>query len=122
MKLLATIVFELLCSSGLVIRLLITILYVTNTVDYNNCCRYYLDEKVYYGVTNTEVKISTDDLHFPGISEKAAELLVERGVAAVGIDTGTITKYASGLYNLYFYIFISFLNYNFDWHSFARSW
>lgn len=30
------------------------------------------------------------NLHFPGLSKAAAELLVERGVAAVGIDTASI--------------------------------
>lgn len=33
---------------------------------------------------------NASDLHFPGISKEAAELLVEREVAAVGIDTASI--------------------------------
>lgn len=33
---------------------------------------------------------ATENLHFPGIAESAAQLLVERGVAAVGIDTASI--------------------------------
>ena len=33
---------------------------------------------------------SADDLHFPGISADAARWLVERGVAATGIDTASI--------------------------------
>ena len=33
---------------------------------------------------------SADDLHFPGISEDAAQWLVDRGVGAVGIDTASI--------------------------------
>ncbi len=32
----------------------------------------------------------TDGLHFPGITPEAAELLVERAVAAVGIDTASL--------------------------------
>lgn len=41
----------------------------------------------YYG---TETPFEVDTLHFPGVSPEAAEALVERGVAGVGIDTASI--------------------------------
>lgn len=45
------------------------------------------DANAYYG-TETPGDVST--LHFPGVSPQAAELLVDRGIAGVGIDTASI--------------------------------
>ena len=47
----------------------------------------WLDRRRYLG-DDTPGDIST--LHFPGISRAAAEALVTRGIAAVGIDTARI--------------------------------
>jgi kynurenine formamidase len=45
------------------------------------------DRKSYFG----DDKVDDDsNLHFPGLAEDAAKLLVERKVAAVGIDTPSI--------------------------------
>ncbi len=45
------------------------------------------DKKAYLG---TDKPGDTVNLHFPGISREAAELLVQRGIDAVGIDTASI--------------------------------
>lgn len=45
------------------------------------------DWERYYG---SETPMDVDTLHFPGVSPDAASLLVERGVAGVGIDTASI--------------------------------
>lgn len=45
------------------------------------------DWSAYYG-TDTPMDVAT--LHFPGVSPDAARLLVDRGVAGVGIDTASI--------------------------------
>ncbi len=45
------------------------------------------DRKRYLG---DDEPANASNLHFPGISKEAAELLVEREVAAVGIDTASI--------------------------------
>jgi len=49
--------------------------------------RFYPEAKRYLG---SEVRGEAKDLHFPGIGEAAAKLLVERGVALVGIDTASL--------------------------------
>lgn len=49
--------------------------------------KYWPDRKQYLG---SDVKGDTSNLHFPGISQEAAELLVERNVAGVGIDTASM--------------------------------
>ena len=49
--------------------------------------RYWPDAKQYLG---DDRRGEEADLHFPGISEAAAEVLVARQVAAVGIDTASI--------------------------------
>jgi kynurenine formamidase len=49
--------------------------------------RRWPDRKAYFG---DDTPGDTAHLHFPGISEDAARLLVARGVAAVGIDTPSI--------------------------------
>lgn len=49
--------------------------------------RRWPERKAYLG---DDTPGETTHLHFPGISEAAAKLLVERGVAAVGIDTASI--------------------------------
>jgi kynurenine formamidase len=49
--------------------------------------RYWPDRKRYLG---SDVPGDVDHLHFPGISKEAAELLVRRGVAGVGVDTASI--------------------------------
>lgn len=45
------------------------------------------DKKAYLG---SDTPGDVENLHFPGISPEAAEFLVARGVAAVGIDTASI--------------------------------
>lgn len=45
------------------------------------------DANEYYG-TDTPEDVGT--LHFPGVSPEAAQLLVDRGIAGVGIDTASI--------------------------------
>ena len=45
------------------------------------------DAKTYLG---SDIPGDTANLHFPGVSPEAAEVLVERGVAVVGIDTASI--------------------------------
>jgi kynurenine formamidase len=49
--------------------------------------KYWPDKKQYLG---TDKPGDVDNLHFPGISEKAAKLLSERKVHGVGIDTPSI--------------------------------
>jgi len=49
--------------------------------------QYWPDRKQYLG---SDVPGDTARLHFPGISREAAELLVERGVSGVGIDTASM--------------------------------
>lgn len=49
--------------------------------------RYWGDRLMYLGSDRTG---DASDLHFPGIGRDAAELLVERGVALVGIDTASL--------------------------------
>ncbi len=49
--------------------------------------RFWPDPKKYLG---SDVPGDTSDLHFPGVSSEAAETLLERGVAVVGIDTASI--------------------------------
>ena len=49
--------------------------------------QYWPDRKQYLG---SDVAGDTAHLHFPGIARAAAELLVERGVAGVGIDTASL--------------------------------
>ena len=45
------------------------------------------DKKAYMG---SDVPGDVENLHFPGVSREAAELLVTRSVAAVGVDTASI--------------------------------
>ena len=71
--------------------------------------RFWPDKKRYLGDDRPGV---TTRLHFPGIAKDAAELLVKRKVAAVGIDTASIdygqskdfmthrVLYAAGIYGL----------------------
>ncbi|NUQ44614.1 MAG: cyclase family protein [Phycisphaerae bacterium] len=49
--------------------------------------RFYPDAKRYLG---SDVRGRTDELHFPGIGEAAARLLVERRVDMVGLDTASL--------------------------------
>jgi kynurenine formamidase len=49
--------------------------------------RHWGDRLMYLG---SDKPGDASDLHFPGIARDAAELLVERGVAAVGIDTASL--------------------------------
>ena len=49
--------------------------------------RFWGDRKAYLG---TDKAGDTANLHFPGISKEAAELLVERKVDAIGIDTPSL--------------------------------
>jgi len=49
--------------------------------------QYWPDAKAYLG---DDTPGDASHLHFPGISEAAARALVERGVAAVGIDTASL--------------------------------
>jgi kynurenine formamidase len=49
--------------------------------------RYWGDRKAYFG---SDAPGDVENLHFPGVSREAAELLVRRGVRAVGIDTPSI--------------------------------
>ncbi len=50
--------------------------------------KYWRDRKRYFG---TDVADDTDNLHFPGLAQEAAEFLVkQRRVKAVGIDTPSI--------------------------------
>lgn len=49
--------------------------------------RFWPDRKQYLG---SDVKGDTAHLHFPGIARDAAELLVTRGIAGVGIDTASM--------------------------------
>ena len=52
--------------------------------------RFWGDRKKYLG---TDVPLDTDNLHFPGLSREAAELLVkQRKVDAVGIDTASLDR------------------------------
>ncbi len=48
---------------------------------------FYPDARRYLG---SDVRGRVDDLHFPGIGEAAARVLVERRVDAVGIDTASL--------------------------------
>ena len=55
--------------------------------------RFWDDRKKYLGTANP---LDADNLHFPGISREAAELLVkQRKVDAVGIDTASLDRGAS---------------------------
>ena len=49
--------------------------------------KHWPDKKAYLG---SDAPGDVENLHFPGISPGAAEFLVARGVAAVGIDTASI--------------------------------
>jgi kynurenine formamidase len=49
--------------------------------------KYWPDRKQYLG---SDVPGDVTHLHFPGISREAAELLVQRGVCGVGIDTPSL--------------------------------
>jgi kynurenine formamidase len=49
--------------------------------------RFWPDRKAFLG---TDAAGDTANLHFPGIAREAAEFLMERRVAAVGIDTASI--------------------------------
>jgi kynurenine formamidase len=49
--------------------------------------KYWHDRKRYLG---TDAPSDTANLHFPGISKEAAELLAERRIDAVGIDTPSL--------------------------------
>jgi kynurenine formamidase len=49
--------------------------------------RFWPDAKLYLG---SDVPGDASDLHFPGLSSGAADLLVERGVDVVGIDTASL--------------------------------
>ncbi len=49
----------------------------------------YPDRKAYMG-TDERGEAAVAKLHFPGLSAEGAALLVERGIAAVGIDTPSI--------------------------------
>ncbi len=49
--------------------------------------RRWSNRAAYFG---SEAEANASDLHFPGLALDAAELLVERGVFAVGIDTASI--------------------------------
>lgn len=49
--------------------------------------RRWPDRKAYFG---DDTPGKTDDLHFPSYGEDAARLLVERRVAAIGVDTASI--------------------------------
>jgi kynurenine formamidase len=51
--------------------------------------RFWPDRQSYLGTSFTGAQ-GVANLHFPGYSEASARLLVERGVAAVGIDTASI--------------------------------
>ncbi len=57
--------------------------------------KFWPDWNAYYG-SDTPEDVST--LHFPGISEAAAMVLAERGVAGVGIDTASIDPGVSSLF------------------------
>lgn len=49
--------------------------------------QYWPDRKQYLG---SDVPGDTQNLHFPGLSREAAELLVERRIAGAGIDTASL--------------------------------
>lgn len=49
--------------------------------------KFWPDRKQYLG---SDVKGDTANLHFPGIARDAAELLVQRNIAGVGIDTASM--------------------------------
>lgn len=49
--------------------------------------KFWPDRKQYLG---SDVKGDTANLHFPGLARDAAEVLVERSVAGVGIDTASL--------------------------------
>lgn len=51
--------------------------------------RFWPDRERYLGTTRLGDE-GVANLHFPGFSEASARLLVERGIAAVGIDTASI--------------------------------
>jgi kynurenine formamidase len=57
--------------------------------------KFWPDWNAYYG-SDTPEDVTT--LHFPGISEAAAAVLAERGVAGVGIDTASIDPGVSSLF------------------------
>jgi kynurenine formamidase len=54
--------------------------------------RFWPDKKTYLG---TDVPKDVANLHFPGVSPEAAELLVARQIGATGIDTASIDRGAS---------------------------
>ena len=54
--------------------------------------RFWPDKKTYLG---TDVPKDFANLHFPGVSPEAAELLVARQINATGIDTASIDRGAS---------------------------
>jgi kynurenine formamidase len=51
----------------------------------------YPDREAYMG-TAERGEAAVANLHFPGLSEEGAALLVERGISAVGIDTPSIDR------------------------------
>jgi kynurenine formamidase len=51
--------------------------------------RFWPDRQRYLGTTQRG-EAGVENLHFPGYSEAAAQVLVARGIAAVGIDTASI--------------------------------
>jgi len=54
--------------------------------------RFWPDKKAYLG---TDKPGDTANLHFPGVSKEAAELLVTRKIVALGIDTASMDNGAS---------------------------
>ena len=54
--------------------------------------RFWPDKKTYLG---SDVPKDVSNLHFPGVSAEAAELLVARRIGATGIDTASIDRGAS---------------------------
>jgi len=60
---------------------------VTGVLIHTGWGRFWPDVKSYLG---DDVPGDTENLHFPGVSTEAAEVLVQRGIALVGIDTASI--------------------------------
>jgi kynurenine formamidase len=54
---------------------------------YSGWGKYWSDRRRYFG---SDEPGDVDRLHFPGLSKEAAEVLIQRGIKAVGIDTPSI--------------------------------
>jgi kynurenine formamidase len=66
--------------------------------------RFWPDRQSYLG-TALKGAEGVENLHFPGYSEEAARRLVDRGIAAVGIDTASIDYGQSDDFRVHRYLY-----------------